>query len=688
MKRLIPILILLILASTAKSTLCDGLIAYWPLDETSGLTYSEDINGHDGYMGTTDISTKYIAGKLGYALQNMPYNLGGCITDPCTQGIQGTTAETIAFWIQTPSTTVTNGLLIANTDGFWYGGGGGWSIWIGYQGGYKIFFSVAGYENWCASAPQSVLAGNVWHLVVCDFNVAASPMAKIYVDNVAADNWNSDSVITALPETVEVGIFPWIYDSGHPDVAVDEIVVWNRALSVADINDLWNDGNGIAVGEITLTYIAGANGSITGDTSQTLTCFGADGAEVTAVPDGGYAFSIWSDGVLTAARTDVNVVADINVTALFAAPGIPSRSLTISETGCGIVVYPSSDVFWADSGTVQTITTEYMPMTCVFVNWTGTAVTEGKVADPNSYSTTVTMDANYTICANFIDRDYTLTYTAGANGSITGTSPQTVDYGEDGNAVSAVNDVNYHFVNWSDGSTENPRQDVNVTGDVNVVANFATTLSRSLQIWAVGDGQISVPGTGTFWYDNNSEANIIAAANTGYTFAGWFGSGKDKITDINAATTKILMDANYTAVAFFNTANGITMTPFIANFGIVPVGSYSDVNVTVKNDGDTVQTVPISIGTSFYGYYTVASPSPFTIVGDTTLVLGPNSISDTNDTCIMTLRYTPTVANWVWGPLYATVNGQVYAQMYMSAMGYSVPFQPILRLECFFCTEQ
>ena len=69
--------------------------------------------------------------------------------------------------------------------------------------------------------------------------------------------------------------------------------------------------------------------------------------------------------------------------------------------------------------------------------------------------------------------NFTLTYTAGANGSITGTSPQTVASGGNGTAVTAVPDANYHFVNWSDSSTANPRTDSNVTANVTVTANFA-----------------------------------------------------------------------------------------------------------------------------------------------------------------------------------------------------------------------
>ncbi len=48
-----------------------------------------------------------------------------------------------------------------------------------------------------------------------------------------------------------------------------------------------------------------------------------------------------------------------------------------------------------------------------------------------------------------------------------------MNYGEDGTAVTAVPDTGYHFVDWSDGSTANPRTDSNVTANVDVTANFA-----------------------------------------------------------------------------------------------------------------------------------------------------------------------------------------------------------------------
>ena len=55
------------------------------------------------------------------------------------------------------------------------------------------------------------------------------------------------------------------------------------------------------------------------------------------------------------------------------------------------------------------------------------------------------------VTASFSLNQYTLTYTAGDNGSIEGSAAQVVDHGADGETVTAVPLENYHFSTWSDG---------------------------------------------------------------------------------------------------------------------------------------------------------------------------------------------------------------------------------------------
>ncbi len=69
--------------------------------------------------------------------------------------------------------------------------------------------------------------------------------------------------------------------------------------------------------KLTLTYATDGNGTLTGLTSQVIIPTG-DGSVITAVANTGYHFTAWSDGLLTASRTDINVTADTSVTASFA----------------------------------------------------------------------------------------------------------------------------------------------------------------------------------------------------------------------------------------------------------------------------------------------------------------------------------------------------------------------------------
>lgn len=89
----------------------------------------------------------------------------------------------------------------------------------------------------------------------------------------------------------------------------------------------------------------------------------------------------------------------------------------------------------------------------------------------NTYTIT-NVTGNHTVQVTFFNGTYTLTYSAGAHGHISGTSPQTVAEGADGTAVSAVADSGYHFAAWSDGRSDNPRTDLDVDANVAVKAIF------------------------------------------------------------------------------------------------------------------------------------------------------------------------------------------------------------------------
>ena len=124
--------------------------------------------------------------------------------------------------------------------------------------------------------------------------------------------------------------------------------------------------------------------------------------------------------------------------------------------------------------------------------------------------TNVTTD--FTISASFAIDSYTLTYTAGADGTISGTTPQTVNHDADGTLVTAVPNTGYHFVSWSDGYPTAARTDLNVIASKSVTASFAIdtfTITPSAGL----NGTITPSVVQTVDYGSGPTFTITPAAN-------------------------------------------------------------------------------------------------------------------------------------------------------------------------------
>lgn len=102
--------------------------------------------------------------------------------------------------------------------------------------------------------------------------------------------------------------------------------------------------------------------------------------------------------------------------------------------------------------------------------------------------------ASATHTAEFLLDTFTLSYSAGAGGTLTGSTTQTVGYNLDGSSVQAVANNGYHFVDWSDGATSSVRLESNVMADFSATANFALNPSSATIVLpgAIGHGMQDV----------------------------------------------------------------------------------------------------------------------------------------------------------------------------------------------------
>ena len=337
-----------------------------------------------------------------------------------------------------------------------------------------------------------------------------------------------------------------------------------------------------AINVYTLAYTAGANGTLTGTASQSVS-HGGSGTPVTAVANGGYHFVQWSDGSTSNPRTDTNVTGPVNVTATFA---IDTYTIT-ATTGSGGSITPVGSVS-VNHGASQSFT--ITPSSGYHIV---DVLVEGSSVGAVSSYTFTNVTANHTISASFAINTYTLGYTAGANGTLTGTASQSVNHGGNGTPVTAVANEGYHFVQWSDGSTANPRTDTNVTGPISVTASFAIN-TYTITATAAPGGRITPEGRVSVDHGTNQSFSVYP--DIGYYIADIVVDGASKGAFDSYAFTDVTADhrvrALFTAYALkakiANPREGETLSGDVEVTGEVS-GDCAFSRVTLTADGTPLE---------------------------------------------------------------------------------------------------
>ncbi|MCX6752260.1 MAG: SBBP repeat-containing protein [Candidatus Nomurabacteria bacterium] len=255
----------------------------------------------------------------------------------------------------------------------------------------------------------------------------------------------------------------------------------------------------------TITPTAGSNGAISPSVPTDVTSGGSQ--SFTLTPSAHYHVAdVLVDSVSQGAITSYtfsNVTGDHAISATFA---IDTQTVTFNKNGGDTEASPTTRT--TNYNTTVTLPTAPTKTGYTFSGWNTAANGSG-----TAFIGSTAVVADVTVYAQWTINSYTLTYTAGSHGSITGTSPQTINYGSNGSEVTAVPNAHYHFVNWSDSSITNPRTDTNITDNLSFSANFAIT-THTLTPSSDSNGSIS-PSTSTTINDGDSETFTIIP-NNGY----------------------------------------------------------------------------------------------------------------------------------------------------------------------------
>ncbi|KMQ50417.1 hypothetical protein CHISP_2664 [Chitinispirillum alkaliphilum] len=405
------------------------------------------------------------------------------------------------------------------------------------------------FSGWIVGFDSSVVYNEEDSLTMGEETINLFALWEANDLTVTFDPQNGEDVFTvaiASGETVDEPETPvrqgYEFNSWYSDEDLTEL--WDFSTPVSEDITLYAKWTPDAPQTYTLSYTAGENGSLTGETSQTVE-HGESGTAVTAVPDEGYEFSEWSDGRTYNPRTDTNVQDHISVTAQFEA--IPVVTFTVTfQSNDGSAV----DGIEVEGGETVSEPEEPTRDGYTFDGWyADEELTKLWDFSQNTVKESITLYAKWTPDA---PQTYTLSYTAGENGSLTGETSQTVEHGESGTAVTAVPDEGYEFSEWSDGRTYNPRTDANVQDHISVTAQFEAIPVVTFTVTFQSNDGSAVDGIEVEGGETVSEPE--EPTRDGYTFDGWYADEElTELWDFSQSTVSedITLYAKWTPIPVF-----------------------------------------------------------------------------------------------------------------------------------------
>ena len=225
------------LAKLKDTPIGNGLKGYWRMEDTSGQVIDSSGNGNN----LTNHGASYGApGKLNNALS---FAEGDYLDGGGNMMNMGLDDMSISAWFKT---TDNNGIIVAKS--FYSAQDERYALYFG--GGYfRAFIDYGGEKR--VNTPASPYLDNQWHHAVVTYD--RDGLMKLYVDGGEKDSIDisaSDGIDFDKNNLFLIGR----YNDGsgntvHPSAlkfsgSIDDVAIWNRVLTPAEITELYNAGNG------------------------------------------------------------------------------------------------------------------------------------------------------------------------------------------------------------------------------------------------------------------------------------------------------------------------------------------------------------------------------------------------------------------------------------------------------------
>jgi hypothetical protein len=218
-------------------------VGWWKMDEGEGdKAYDSSGNGATGTLNNLDPPSDWVDGKFG---ESVDFDSGNDnISASSTSTLKPTPFLSFGAWVKLDT------VLSSQPSGFAmvldkYDTGGS---------GYGILFTKASDQLTCrfaggglkdvSTSGAGALFGTDWHHIMCTYDGSAR---KIYVDGVQKNSTSESFTQTQNDENLYIGS----YDGSlyAPNGQIDDVRVYNYALTAEQIKQVMNEGSAIRFGE-------------------------------------------------------------------------------------------------------------------------------------------------------------------------------------------------------------------------------------------------------------------------------------------------------------------------------------------------------------------------------------------------------------------------------------------------------
>ena len=223
-------------------TLTDWLVSYYKFDTGSWTTAFDSVGTNDWTLSDTRIWTTdwKINWWADFSQWDDVINWGNILNDVFQNDFS------VSFWFNLPDLDSDYPLFgkwwdwTTRVFSIWTGGSWWWSRWTGLD---KLWLRHT--EDWTETLRLETITiqTNTWyHCVLTKWDF----WKRLYVNSVL--EWSSTVPQSTINDT-QMSAWAWYFDSTTPedynDSNIDEIWIWNRALTSSEVSELYNNWDGL-----------------------------------------------------------------------------------------------------------------------------------------------------------------------------------------------------------------------------------------------------------------------------------------------------------------------------------------------------------------------------------------------------------------------------------------------------------